>query len=105
VSAIRPHFTHSLGAGLDSVRLKRRMRDKTVAIAWMREYLREEPEPRVAPRYLRQAIAACEAQLETMTVQLRHLTPNAAGFVDQRTCPRRGENAPSAVDGLTNRGG
>jgi hypothetical protein len=75
VSSTRPHFTHSLGAGLDSIRLKRRIREKTVAVAWMRQYLREQPEPRVAPRYLRQAIADFEAQLETMNVQLRHLTP------------------------------
>jgi hypothetical protein len=75
VSTTRPRSTHSLGSGLDSIRLKRRIREKTVAIAWMRRYLREEPEPRVAPRYLRRAIADFEAQLETMNVQLRHLTP------------------------------
>jgi hypothetical protein len=75
VSVTRPRSTLSRGAGLDSLRLKRRIREKTVAIAWMRQYLRDELDPRVAPRYLRQAIADFEAQLETMNIQLRHLSP------------------------------
>jgi hypothetical protein len=38
----------------------------------MRQYIREEQEPSVAPKYLRQAISDFEAQLESMNAQLRH---------------------------------
>jgi hypothetical protein len=72
VSATRPRETHSTRAELGSIQLKRRIREKTVAIAWMRQYIREEQEPSVAPKYLRQAISDFEAQLESMNAQLRH---------------------------------
>jgi hypothetical protein len=78
MSATRPRDKHSSGAALDSIQLKRRIREKTVAIAWMRQYIREEREPSVHPRYLRQAIADFEAQLETMNAQLRHISPTLA---------------------------
>jgi hypothetical protein len=74
VSTTRARSTHSLGPELDSLRLKRRIREKTVAIAWMRQYLREEATPRVAQRYLQRAITDFEAQLDTLNARLRHLT-------------------------------
>jgi hypothetical protein len=78
VNATPPRGPHTSGAELTSFRLKRRIRETTVTIAWMRQYMREEREPRVAPRYLRQAIADFEAQLETLNARLRHLTPHPA---------------------------
>jgi hypothetical protein len=82
VSTTRPRTTHGLGPELDSLRLKRRIREKTVAIAWMHQYLREEPTPRVASRYLRRAIADFEAQLDTMNARLLHLGLHAGGIED-----------------------
>jgi hypothetical protein len=74
-----------LGAEFDSCRLKRHIREKTVAIAWMRQYMSEESSPRVAPRYLRRAIADFEAQLDTMNARLRHLSYGEESTVDART--------------------
>jgi hypothetical protein len=48
----------------------------------MRQYLREEPKPTVAPRHLRRAIADFEAQLDTMNAALRHLSPHAGVIED-----------------------
>jgi hypothetical protein len=48
----------------------------------MRQYLREEPKPTVAPRHLRRAIADFEAQLDTMSAALRHLSPHAGAIED-----------------------
>lgn len=84
MSATRPASNHLLGAEFDSSRLKRHIREKTVAIAWMRQYLREEPTPRVAPRYLRRAIADFEAQLDTMNARLRQLTHAEESAVGSR---------------------
>jgi hypothetical protein len=72
VSPTRPRDAHSPGAELGSIQLKRRIREKKVAIAWMRQYILEEQEPSVAPKYLRQAIVDFEAQLDSMNAQLRH---------------------------------
>ena len=82
VIATRPHSRHTLGATHERSRLKRRVREKTVAIAWMRQYMREEREPSVAPRYLRQAIDDFEAQIEAMNARLGHLAPHAGAMED-----------------------
>jgi hypothetical protein len=84
MSATQLHDMHSMGAESGTVHLRRRIREKTVAVAWMREYIREEREPSVAPKYLQKAIADFEAQLETMDAQLRHLTPT---LTPSRTAP------------------
>ena len=48
----------------------------------MRQYMREEREPSVAPRYLRQAIDDFEAQIEAMNARLGHLAPHAGAMED-----------------------
>jgi hypothetical protein len=53
----------------------------------MRLYMREEREPSVAPKYVRQAIADFEAQVEAMTAQLRHLVPDAGAIEDHAGVP------------------
>jgi hypothetical protein len=65
------------GVELDRIRLKRRIREKRVAIAWMRRYMREEREPSVAPGYVRRAIADFETQVEAMNARLLHLAAHA----------------------------
>jgi hypothetical protein len=87
VSATRSRPARGLGAELERSRLKRRLREKTVAITWMRLYMREEREPSVAPKYVRQAIADFEAQVEAMTAQLRHLVPDAGAIEDHAGVP------------------
>jgi hypothetical protein len=77
MSATRPRATHRL-AELERSRLKRRLREKTVAIAWMRQYLSEEREPSVAPRYVQQAIANFESQVEAINARLRDFVPTPA---------------------------
>jgi hypothetical protein len=99
-SITRPRPAYSVGAELDSMRLKRRIREKSVAIAWMREYLREEQAPRVAPRYLQRAIADFEAQLDTMNARLRHLASHPADIEDEvaRTDARHIESVGRSPD-------
>jgi hypothetical protein len=93
VSAARPTSTPSLGDQLERSRLKRRLREKTVVIAWMRQYMREEREPRIGPRYVRQAIADFEAEVEGMNARLRDLAPGA-GAIEEHA---RGTYGPSVA--------
>jgi hypothetical protein len=65
-SATQLSSTHGLDAELDRRRLARRLREKTVLIAWMRQYVSEPREASVAARYVRQAIADFEAEVEAM---------------------------------------
>jgi hypothetical protein len=48
----------------------------------MRQYMREERKPSVAPRYVRPAIADFEAQVEGMNARLRDLAPDAGAVED-----------------------
>jgi hypothetical protein len=62
MSVIRPTSTITLGAELERDRLEFRVSGVTVALAWLRQYTSEHrPEPSVAPKYVRQAIADIEA--------------------------------------------
>jgi hypothetical protein len=72
-----PGQTASNGVEFDRIRLKRRIREKRVAVAWMRQYMREEREPSVAPSYVRRAIADFEKQIEAMNARLLHLAAHA----------------------------
>ena len=83
VSAPQSSSTYRVGAERERSRLKLRLREKTVMIAWMRQYLREEREPRAAPRHVRRAIAEFEAEVEAMNARLCDLDPDVGAMEDQ----------------------
>ncbi len=81
-----PHTsTHTLGAELERDRLARRVRRLTVAVGVLRQREREyRREPRSPRRYLGQAIADFEAQIEAMNTRLRDLGRDGPSIQMQR---------------------
>jgi hypothetical protein len=74
VTSITTLSPHTLGEALERDRLERRVRRVTVAVAVLRERLREHRLQLAAPpRHLLRAIADFEAQSEALSARLRDL--------------------------------
>ena len=81
-----PRSAHRLDAELDRQRLARRLREKTIVIGWMRQYMNEPREARLAARYVRQAILDFEAEVEAMNARLRDLAWAGSSRPSQTLC-------------------
>jgi hypothetical protein len=90
-TATLPTSTHTLGAALERDRLERRVRRMTVAIGVLRQReTQNRREPGAARRYLGQAIADFEAQIEAMNTRLRDLGIDGPSIQIQRGADETG---------------
>jgi hypothetical protein len=80
MSSNDPISTQSLGAESagdrsERCRLERQVSRLTITVDWLHDYASEhQREPRVHPKYVRQAITDFEAQIAAMNVRLCMLT-------------------------------